>query len=119
MKRPRSNYHYPGIYLLVNLRNNFRYVGKTRDIGNRINQHASKKRRGYYIFPDGRYVIPTYIENAILYYGWDSFDWCVLERVTGGDRALNRREAFWINLFKTTHKNRGYNVAKPPKRVRS
>src|SRR5712664_1101244 len=117
MRKPPRDYHYAGIYLLVNLQTNLRYVGKSLDIGRRISEHAQNKRKpGWSMDRSGRRVRQAIaIDWAIYHCGWENFDWCVLERVNTTHSALTRREGYWIRFFKTTHRNRGYNVARPPK----
>jgi group I intron endonuclease len=61
----------------------------------------------------GRY----YFENAIIKYGWDSFDVEVLETIDNFDKSkdnntLLEKESYYIKLFNSSDKNKGYNICK-------
>ena len=47
--------------------------------------------------------------NAILKYGWDNFEHIILEKGLSKDEA-NKREQYYIQKYKTTDKQFGYNI---------
>jgi group I intron endonuclease len=83
------------IYLIENLVNHKRYVGKTiQTLEERFYQHCSRN-------------IPTMpITSAIKKYGSDNFKISILENVTD-ENSLNSREIFWIEEM-----NPEYNILK-------
>lgn len=106
-----KNENYPksaGIYKFTCLINNKVYIGKSVNLYSRINDHrrCSKKERGN-----------CYFENALIKYGWESFDVDILEvfedfnKDQDNDRLLFI-ESEYIKLFNSSDKNKGYNVCK-------
>jgi len=89
-----------GIYLITNLTNKKRYVGKSKNIENRWKQHK-KLNDGYR---------PSYLQSAFLKEGIENFSFevweeCILEK-------LNEREKFWIKELETRNPEFGYNLTK-------
>jgi group I intron endonuclease len=94
-----------GIYKLTCLNNGKIYIGKSIDLSRRLNYHknTSKKNNGLY-----------YLQNAIIKHGWDSFRVEILETIEDFDKIkdntrLLERESFYIKLFESTEKTKGYN----------
>lgn len=51
----------------------------------------------------------TYFYNAIRRYGWDDFEWCIIETLATRSVA-NEVERYWINYFKSNSNSYGYNM---------
>lgn len=90
------------IYLFTNLINGKKYVGKTKNsLSSRICSHkcASKKNN------------PTQlIHRAIKKYGIEKFSITTIEQNIDTVENLNKKEVFYIDLYKTTNSEFGYNV---------
>ena len=83
------------IYKYTNKLNGKVYIGQTVDEQRRINNH--KKASNNSLF-----------HRAIRKYGFENFDYEVLERV---DKSLlNEREIYWIQYYDSTNKDIGYNL---------
>ena len=90
------------IYQIKNLVNNKIYIGQTiRPIHKRIYEYKSalKFNRCY----------NQYLLNAFNKYGWNSFEFTVLDTASTSDE-LNKKEVFYIKKFDTTNKRIGYNI---------
>lgn len=94
------------IYKFTNKINGKTYIGQTNDIIKRKRGHKSDsfniKSTGYYL--------PFHA--AIRKYGWDNFDFEILEEVedTRERKLLNEREIFWINKYHSLTSENGYNI---------
>lgn len=86
---------YGYIYLITNLVNGHRYVGKHR-------QSEPKLDTGYH--GSGRRLWRAYKK-----YGKENFSMEILEWVSGSNKELNEREIFWIDMFKTFTNHYDYN----------
>jgi len=90
--------NFSGIYQLLNLVNNKRYIGQAQNIQTRIYEHKRKRNKGY-------------LYKAINKYGWENFNISVLEKVDDISK-LDEREQFWLDLLQTYVASNGYNVCK-------
>ncbi len=97
-----------GIYKLTQIDSGKVYVGKSVNISRRLMAHKSceKKLKGI-----------CYFQNAIIKYGWDSFKVEILETVDNFNKlkdntSLLDREAYYIELYNSTDKDKGYNICK-------
>lgn len=97
-----------GIYKLTCNITNKLYIGKAINIRKRINNHKCMSRclnsKGH-------------LQRAIVKYGWDSFTVEILETVNEFDKTkdneeLLKRESYYIELFDSTNKDKGYNTCK-------
>ena len=88
-----------GIYSILNLENGKIYVGQSIDIIRRFKAHLNSLRKNKH------YNI--YLQRAFNKYGEKSFEFNVLEYCT--KEQLNNNEKWWINYFKSTLKEKGYN----------
>ena len=84
-----------GIYKLTCIRNGKVYIGKSVNMYFRLSCHKSCEKK-----TKGRY----YFENAIIKYGWDSFNVEILESIDNFDKKndnieLLEKESFYIQLF--------------------
>lgn len=91
-----------GIYEIINLRNQKRYIGQTKNLYRRQCNHIGKLRRK--IHPN------KHLQNAWNKYGKDAFEFQVLEYCSVDD--LNERELYWINHYKSN--TDGYNIRLDP-----
>lgn len=97
-----------GIYKLTQVDSGKVYVGKSVNINRRLMSHKNcgKKVSGV-----------CYFQNAIIKHGWDSFKVEILETVENFDKlkdnsSLLERESYYIKLFDSTDKAKGYNICK-------
>lgn len=91
-----------GIYKLTCINNGKIYIGKSVNIHSRLNQH--RRCRGSY-----------YFDYAVSKHGWDSFTVEILEIFEKFEKAkdnlsLLERESYYINLYDSTNKVKGYNL---------
>lgn len=95
------------IYMYTNKINNKKYIGQTNRPKQRKIEHLSHStKRG----------ASTHFYNAIRKYGWENFEYKVLETVHADDSntlksILNNKEIFWINHYDSTNKSKGYNFS--------
>lgn len=97
-----------GIYKLTCANNGKVYIGKATNIGRRLNDHKNVKKNA-----KGN----CYFQHAILKHGWNSFVVEILETVENfntieDNNALLEREAYYIELYKSTDRDKGYNRCK-------
>lgn len=97
-----------GIYKLTCINNGKIYIGKSTNLRRRLNSHKNSPNK---------LIDKYFLQNAIAKYGWDSFNVDILEIVENFDKlkdndALLKREEFYIELFDSTNKDRGYNLCK-------
>lgn len=90
-----------GIYKLI-CSNGKIYIGKSVNIRHRINQHKNSRD-------------VCYLQNAIRKHGWSEFSVEILEIVENFDKtkdneSLLEKEAFYIKLFDSTNRDKGYNI---------
>lgn len=78
-----------GIYKITNLITNDFYIGKSKNIRKRLNNH---KQKG---------IHSKRFEEDILKYGWNSFSSEVIEECD--EDVLHEREAYYISLLKPTY----------------
>lgn len=91
-----------GIYCAKNIVNEKVYIGKSVNIEKRWKDH----KKGYNNPNASQYA--SYFYNALRKYGFDSFEFSVLEECT--EDKLNDREIFWINKFQSNNREYGYNT---------
>ena len=97
-----------GVYKITCINNDKVYIGKAVDIDKRLRDHRNSKKDG-----QGNGLF----QNAILKHGWDSFIVEILEVIQEFDKSkdnqtLLEREAYYIELFDTTNRDKGYNRCK-------
>jgi group I intron endonuclease len=97
-----------GVYKLTCIDNGKIYIGKSVDIKNRLRLHKHSENK---IIGNG------YFQNAIKKYGWKSFKVEILETFDNFDKTKDNlkllfREAYYIELFDSTNKLKGYNICK-------
>lgn len=93
------------IYCYTNKINGKKYVGQTKNEEQRIRGHKSSAFNPN----DKDYNYPFHA--AIRKYGWDNFDYNVLEQFSDEEWELtNQREVYYIAHFGTLTKQNGYNI---------
>ena len=96
-----------GIYAFVNTINGKRYIGSSICIRKRIYVHLSMLRRQTHY--------TTHLQSAWDKYGCDAFFVTILENCD--PEQLEDREEFFIQLYQTRNKEKGYNTAHPTRRM--
>ena len=94
----------PGIYYFRNKLNGKYYIGQAQDLRRRLRKHVSN-------FNNNRYDNPIY--RAIGKYGWENFEWGILEIFDEGfskevDKKLDEAEIKYIKEF-NSYGSTGYN----------
>lgn len=103
MKLNKEDRQKCGIYCIKNIINSKVYVGKAKDIYNRIREHITllrKKSKN-----ENRHLI-----NAWFKYGEDAFEYFVIEELEFNEETLKIRELYWIDDYKSTDRQFGYNL---------
>lgn len=95
------------IYKFTNKENGKTYIGQTNNIEKRKRGHKSESFNP----KSSGYNLPFHA--AIRKYGWDNFDFEILEEVDDdfGREYLNEREIFFINHYKSLKDQNGYNIS--------
>ena len=89
----------PGIYMFTNLNNCKRYIGHSNDMYQRWYGHRERTRNKNMV-----------LHLALDKYGWDAFNWEVVERMVNATKQqLKEREQYWILHYRTNEKEYGYN----------
>lgn len=86
------------VYCHLNKINGKRYIGISKCVERRW------EHKGY------NYKDANIFSNAIKKYGWDNFEHIILEENLTREEA-NEREKYYIQLYKTTDDNFGYNIS--------
>lgn len=92
-----------GIYKITNTSNGKVYIGQSRKLNIRINDHKNKLRKNKHV--------NEHLQHSWNMSGEDVFNFEVIENCTLED--LNKREYFWINFYKSYSRDYGYNVEIP------
>jgi len=94
-----------GIYCIRNIVNGKVYIGKSKNIWNRIHGHVSSLRIG------NKKHENSYIQAAWNKYGENNFEYFILEYISWQDEAkMKKQEMFWMKLYKSTNREHGYNL---------
>lgn len=89
-----------GIYEIVNIINEKRYIGLASNLNSRKQGHIYDLRRGKHGNP--------YLQNAWNKYGESSFIFRCLEECS--KENLYKREDYWVKVLMTTNDYYGYNI---------
>lgn len=92
-----------GIYCIKNKVNSKVYVGKAKNIYNRMQQHIYNLRTKSK--DENRHLV-----NAWFKYGEDAFEYFVIEELEFDESNLTNRELYWIDEYKSTDRQFGYNL---------
>lgn len=93
-----------GIYCIRNKVNNKVYIGKSINIYKRIVMHVCKLN-----MRDIKHENQHFI-NAWHKYGRNNFEYFVLEHLELDEELLKEREMFWMNIYESTNRDKGYNL---------
>lgn len=86
------------IYKITNTQTQQVYIGQTiNSLESRVKRHKSDALNN---------VIDTHFARAIRYYGWDSFQYEIIDTATSQDE-LNQKEQYWIRFYNSVKE--GYN----------
>lgn len=107
------NEKYPcsaGIYKLTCIENGKIYIGKSVNLFNRLGDHRRCSNRG---------IGKCYFENALVKYGWTSFEVEILELIPDFDKSnpnhrelILNKETNYIEMYNSNDVNVGYNLCK-------
>lgn len=97
-----------GIYSINNLVNGKRYVGKSKNIEDRIRAHFRLLKKDCVTRSVNRHLFA-----AVKKYGIENFSWEVLESFSELDHnLLADKEVWWMEFYKSTQRDFGYNLIK-------
>ena len=89
-----------GIYMIMNNINKKKYIGQSRNIEYRWNQHKSLLNRNKHH--------NKYLQNSWNKYGESVFDFIIIEECH--KNILNDRERYWIDYYNTFYDKKHYNL---------
>lgn len=90
-----------GIYCIENRLNGKKYIGQAYNVERRLYEHEYHLKRGT--------DKSTALQNAINKYGFDNFEFYILEACEPGQ--MNDREIYYISKYNTNDRHHGYNVS--------
>lgn len=90
-----------GVYLILNIINNKKYIGSSINIEHRKYEHFLKLKNNIH---NNRYL-----QRAFNKYGEENFKFIIIELVENKDKLLER-EQYWMDLYKVSEKEFGYNL---------
>ena len=105
MKVNKKDLNKCGIYCIKNIINNKVYIGKSKNIYNRIANHIQLLNN--FSKNENRHLL-----NAWNKYGSDAFEYFVIEYLELDEQLLKSRELYWINAYNSTDRTIGYNLRK-------
>lgn len=79
-----------GIYMILNTKNNKKYIGSSRNLYARLHKHRAQLSKNYHSNP--------HLQNAVNKYGLDSFKILLLEECC--EKNLKIREQYYVNTLK-------------------
>lgn len=103
MKRNSKDKNKSGIYLIRNLINGKVYIGKSRDIDQRIGQHITMLNKKCKTHENDHFI------NAWSKYGKLNFAYVVLEYLPLNEELLSKKELEYIDLYNSLDSKKGYN----------
>lgn len=95
-----------GIYRILNTENNKSYIGSSISIEFRWKQHIGTLKRGTH-----RNI---HLQRSFDEHGIDKFSFSIVEETS--KEKLLEREAYWMQFYRVTEKEFGYNLYKNPLR---
>lgn len=90
------------IYKVTNKSNGKIYIGQTT-------LTLSERRASHERESKNKYRKTVYFHNALLKYGFDSFEWCEIDSAETQEE-LDEKEIYWISYYNSTNKEKGYNL---------
>ncbi len=103
MKRNSKDKLQSGIYLIRNLINGKVYIGKSKDIDQRIGQHILKLNKKEKYYENDHFI------SAWSKYGKENFAYTVLEYLPLDEDLLSKKEIEYIDLYDSLNSTKGYN----------
>src|SRR3989304_4120550 len=91
-----------GGYMILNRINGKKYIGSSKDVYNRWNQHLTELRKGKHT---------KHIQAAYYKYGEESFVFMVIEIIKYLDQ-LTTREQYWKDFYKSYDRIYGYDICR-------
>ena len=91
-----------GIYKITNIVNKKFYIGSSKDIEHRLEEHKKHLFGGYHINPK--------LQNAWNKYGHDKFLFEIIEETESDQKILFERENYYLSTLKPYERNVGYNI---------
>lgn len=95
------------IYLIENLINHKVYIGQTIVS---IKQRMQGHRRDFNRFIKGDLPCSSRLYAAIKKYGWGNFSENIIQTEINTQKELDDAEIYWIDKYKATDSNYGYNI---------
>ena len=92
-----------GIYCIRNIVNNKVYIGKSKNIYQRIIQH--KHLLKIKSKDENEYLINSYHK-----YGDKNFEYFVLEFLEYNENLVSEREIYWMKIYDSLNPSKGYNL---------
>lgn len=92
-----------GIYLITNVKNSKKYIGKDINLPSRKYRHWHKLKNGSHNNP--------HLQASYNRHGKESFHYMILERCLPEDMV--KREKYWIDYYDTKNPDKGYNMNDP------
>ena len=99
-----------GIYKITNLINNKCYIGRSKNIQERWNEHCRESSLPQTIWDRNARGEQTYFHKALRKYGKEAFSFEIIEQCL--EEELNEREIYWIAYYDSTDPEKGYNTTK-------
>ena len=91
-----------GIYKITNIVNGKFYIGSSKYINYRLDEHKQYLRGGYHINPK--------LQNAWNKYGENKFIFEILEETNDDQQTLFDKENHYLSILKPYERNIGYNI---------
>ena len=88
-----------GIYIITNTITNKVYIGQSKNIKSRFYEHKYNLRKNRHT--------NSHLQNAFNIDGENAFEFAILEECS--QELRNEREIYWIDYYKSTDSNFGYN----------
>lgn len=98
----------PGIYVIENIVNNKKYVGKSKNVYKRIHQHVSD-----ILILERNYNENPHLLNSVNHYGLNNFKYYIVEEIVQDENLeenLKIRELYWMKKLNTLDREFGYNL---------
>lgn len=110
-----------GIYCIEHVESGKKYIGKSKNIENRLSSHMSALTKDEYDKNENRHLW-----NAVKYYGIHNFEMYVVEELPLDESLIAEREIHWMDYYNTCNRNFGYNLRRdsetrmvlPPETIR-
>jgi group I intron endonuclease len=95
-----------GIYKITNLVNGKFYIGSSKNIEERWENHKQHLRGNYHMNPK--------LQHSWNFHGEDKFDFQIIEDVEPIEKLLLEREQHYFNVWKPYERMIGYNICPTP-----